>query len=249
MINFKNVEIKGNVNGANSKLTVSLEVVGTQPVLFHKGQDVPELFTTSKGFIVPDSKMIADKLKSRIIINNILTAEGINELLNEFLGNIKKSYEEIAPSDLDISIKEFYGIDKEINFSKNTEVKEDVEEDSLIVSPDFFNKKFVVDELAITEDPFAGKIKALLNRFLQNRYQDTFYIYGSAVPEGKEPSKYDLFGINYEVIDENDNEKIIFNTVPVSILCELFNISALDLYEYCDEAISRFEYKKQYSKY
>ena len=82
--------------------------------------------------------MIADKLKSRIIINNILTAEGINELLNEFLGNIKKSYEEIAPSDLDISIKEFYGIDKEINFSKNTEVKKDVEEDSLIVSPDFF---------------------------------------------------------------------------------------------------------------
>lgn len=241
MINFKNVEIKGNVNGANSKLTVSLEVVGTQPVLFHKGQDVPELFTTSNGFIVPDSKMIADKLKSRIIINNILTAEGINELLNEFLGNIKKSYEEIAPSDLDISIKEFYGIDKEINFSKN--------EDSLVTSPDFFNKKFVVDELAITEGPFAGKIKSLLNRFLQNRYQDTFYIYGSAVPEGKEPSKYDLFGINYEVIDENDNEKMIFNTVPVSILCELFNISALDLYEYCDEAISRFEYKKQYSKY
>lgn len=115
----------------------------------------------------------------------------------------------------------------------------------------FLEKTFDIESLPIENNSFSGKIKAFLKRYQEDRYMDTVYIYNETSPEKEtEQVKYDLFGINYMCIDKiTEEEKVVYNTIPVPILQELFKIKACDLHNFSNESMSKEEYKRQISKY
>lgn len=234
---FKNLKITGQVDGINSKLDISLEVTGFPALIYAKGQEIPYLFKEENGKILPDKKLIIEKIKGKIIASNAKTKEKVNEILEIILKEITEAYKQIVPEEaLNIMIEEF-GIEDKIPDNKE--------------KINFFEKIFDVDLLPIENNSFSGKTKAFLKRYQENRYMDAVYIYNKISPEvEKDQAKYDLFGVNYMGIDrDTGEEKTIYNTVPVPLLSELFKITPLDLFNFANESISKEEYKKQISKY
>lgn len=234
---FKNLKITGQVDGINSKLDISLEVAGFPALIYAKGQEVPYLFKEENGKILPDKKLIIEKIKGKIIASNAKTKEKVNEILEIILKEITEAYKQIVPEEaLNIMIEEF-GIEDKI-----PENKEKI---------NFFEKIFDVDLLPIENNSFSGKTKAFLKRYQENRYMDAVYIYNKISPEVEmDQAKYDLFGVNYMGIDrDTGEEKTIYNTVPVPLLSELFKISPLELFQFSSESISKEEYKRQISRY
>ena len=79
---------------------------------------------------------------------------------------------------------------------------------------------------------------------------DSVYIYNETRPEKEtDQAKYDLFGINYMILDrDTGEEKTIYNTMPVPLLSELFKITPLELFQFSNESISKEEYKRQISR-
>lgn len=233
---FKNLKITGQVDGINSKLDISLEVAGFPALIYAKGQEIPYLFKEENGKIVPDKKLIIEKIKGKIIASNAKTKEKVNEILEIILKEITEAYKQIVPEEaLNIMIEEF-GIEDKI-----PENKEKI---------NFFEKIFDVDLLPIENNSFSGKIRAFLKRYQENRYMDAVYIYNKISPEVEtDQAKYDLFGVNYMGIDrDTGEEKTIYNTVPVPLLSELFKITPLDLFNFANESISKEEYKRQISR-
>ena len=233
---FKNLKITGQVDGINSKLDISLEVAGFPALIYAKGQEIPYLFKEENGKIVPDKKLIIEKIKGKIIASNAKTKEKVNEILEIILKEITEAYKQIVPEEaLNIMIEEF-GIEDKI-----PENKEKI---------NFFEKIFDVDLLPIENNSFSGKIRAFLKRYQENRYMDAVYIYNKISPEETDQAKYDLFGVNYMGIDrDTGEEKTIYNTVPVPLLSELFKITPLELFQFSNESISKEEYKRQISRY
>lgn len=234
---FKNLKITGQVDGINSKLDISLEVAGFPALIYAKGQEVPYLFKEENGKIVPDKKLIIEKIKGKMIASNAKTKEKVNEILEIILKEITEAYNQmISEEELNIMIEEF-GIEDKIPEKKNEKIN-------------FFGKVFDIDLLPIEDNSFSGKTKAFLKRYQENRYMDTIYIYNETSPEKEtDQAKYDLFGINYMILDrDTGEEKTIYNTVPVPLLNELFKITPLDLFNFANESISKEEYKRQISR-
>lgn len=234
---FKNLKITGQVDGINSKLDISLEVAGFPALIYAKGQEVPYLFKEENGKIVPDKKLIIEKIKGKMIASNAKTKEKVNEILEIILKEITEAYNQmISEEELNIMIEEF-GIEDKIPEKKNEKIN-------------FFGKVFDIDLLPIENNSFSGKTKAFLKRYQENRYMDTIYIYNETSPEKEtDQAKYDLFGINYMILDrDTGEEKTIYNTVPVPLLNELFKITPLDLFNFANESISKEEYKRQISR-
>lgn len=234
---FKNLKITGQVDGINSKLDISMEVAGFPALIYAKGQEVPYLFKEENGKIVPDKKLIIEKIKGKMIASNAKTKEKVNEILETILKEITETYNQMIPEEeLNIMIEEF-GIEDKIPEKENEKIN-------------FFEKVFDIDLLPIENNSFSGKTKAFLKRYQENRYMDSVYIYNETSPEKEtDQAKYDLFGINYMILDrDTGEEKTIYNTVPVPLLNELFKITPLDLFNFANESISKEEYKRQISR-
>ncbi|MCF0171647.1 MAG: hypothetical protein HUJ87_14225 [Fusobacterium varium] len=234
---FKNLKITGQVDGINSKLDISLEVAGFPALIYAKGQEVPYLFKEENGKILPDKKLIIEKIKGKIIASNAKTKEKVNEILEIILKEITEAYKQIVPEEaLNIMIEEF-GIEDKIPEKENEKIN-------------FFEKVFDIDLLPIENNSFTGKVKAFLKRYQENRYMDSVYIYNETSPEKEtDQAKYDLFGINYMILDrDTGEEKTIYNTMPVPLLSELFKITPLELFQFSNESISKEEYKRQISR-
>ena len=234
---FKNLKITGQVDGINSKLDISLEVAGFPALIYAKGQEVPYLFKEENGKILPDKKLIIEKIKGKIIASNAKTKEKVNEILEIILKEITEAYKQIVPEEaLNIMIEEF-GIEDKIPEKENEKII-------------FFEKVFDIDLLPIENNSFTGKVKAFLKRYQENRYMDSVYIYNETSPEKEtDQAKYDLFGINYMILDrDTGEEKTIYNTMPVPLLSELFKITPLELFQFSNESISKEEYKRQISR-
>lgn len=236
MLSFKNVKIKKD----SKEITVDLDIINQEFLKAIPGREYSDFFLTKRGMVQIDVETVKEKIKNKIALIEQITEEKVKEALNSVLKELQNEYNSLKQNDnFCFEYEIFTGNSVETSVITFDKVEAD--------KGDFFLKEFDVEDLIIEENNFSGKIKNFLQRFKDSRYQDIVYVFNDFSPEEytkSEEVKYDLFALRYEVYDNISKEnKTVYNTVPVQILCKIFNLKPYDLFEGANNAISRAEYQ------
>lgn len=237
MLSLKNVKISKSING----LEVDFNVAGQEFIKAEVGRKYNDFFEKNRGMVAVNVEFIKEKVKSELKEYSPLTNEIVKNVLTNVLSELQGAYDSIKQNfNFSFEIEEFTG-----NTVETTTIQFDCISKRENIS--FFDKKFEVDELDIEESQFSGKLKSFLQRFKDNRYQRVIYIYSDFSPEENtevQDVRYDLLALEYEVLDEYKREnKTIYITTPIQIICKIFGITPYELFECSDDAFSRVDYQ------